>query len=88
MRARLLVGLILVLNGLAGCHYYEEFRSIKGDADIKEEIAEMQKAYRLCLEKYEGDPRAVKEHCSPYAQALRDMESHKPAARPLPGPGK
>ncbi len=81
MRARLLVGLILVLNGLAGCQYYEEFRSIKGDADIKEEIAEMQKAYRLCLRKYEGDPPAVKEHCSPYAQALHDMERRAPAVK-------
>ncbi len=81
MRARLLMGLILVLNGLAGCQYYEEFRSIKGDADIKEEIAEMQKAYRLCLEKYESDPAAAKEHCTPYAQALHDMERHKPAAK-------
>ncbi len=45
---------------LAGCQYYEEFRSIKGDADIKEEIAEMRKAYRLCLQKYEGDPAAQK----------------------------
>ncbi len=75
------MGLILVLNGLAGCQYYEEFRSIKGDADIKEEIAEMQKAYRLCLQKYESDPAAAKEHCSPYAEAIQNMEHRRPAVR-------
>ncbi len=81
MRARLLVGLILVLSGLAGCQYYEEFRSIKGDADIKEELAEMQKAHRLCLQKYESDPAAAKERCAPYAQAIHDMERRVPAVK-------
>ena len=66
---------------LAGCQYYEEFRSIKGDADIKEEIAEMRKAYRLCLQKYEGDPAVQKERCAPYAQSIQDYERRAPTAK-------
>ena len=81
MRARLLLCLILVLNGLAGCQYYQEYRSMKGDADIKEEVAELRKAHRLCLQKYENDPAAAKERCSPYAQAIQDMERRGPSAK-------
>ena len=81
MQIRLLLCLILMLNGLVGCQYYEEYRSIKGDADIKEEVAEMRKAYRLCLQKYENDPAAVKERCSPYAQAIQDIERKGPGGR-------
>ena len=73
-RLRMLVGLMLALTGLAGCQYYEEYRNIKGDADIKEEKAELLKAHRLCLQKYEGDPAAAKERCSPYALAILDIE--------------
>ena len=74
MRTSLSLCLLLLLTGLIGCQYYEEYRSIKGDADIKEEVAELRKAHRLCLQKYENDPAAAKEHCSPYAQAIQDME--------------
>ena len=81
MRTRLLLDLILMLISLAGCQYYEEYRSTKGDADIKEEIAEMRKAYRLCLQKYEGNPAASKENCSPYAQAIQDVERRGPSAK-------
>ena len=81
MRIRLLLCLLLTLNGLAGCQYYEEYRSLKGDADIKEEVAEMRKAYRLCLQKYENDPAAVKERCAPYSQAIQDIERKSPAAK-------
>jgi hypothetical protein len=51
-----------------------EYRNIKGDADIKEEKAELMKAHRLCLQKYEGDPAGQKERCAPYAQAIQDIE--------------
>ncbi|PYX02274.1 MAG: hypothetical protein DMG85_21810 [Acidobacteria bacterium] len=78
LRVRVFLCLALLL---AGCQYYEEFRSIKGDADIKEEIAEMRKAYRLCLQKYEGDTAAVKERCAPYAQSIQEFERRAPAAK-------
>ena len=74
MRLRMLSGILLALTGLLGCQYYEEYRNIKGDADIKEEKAELMKAHRLCLQKYEGDPAGQKERCAPYAQAIQDIE--------------
>ncbi len=66
--------MLLLLTSLAGCQYYEEFRNTKGDADIKEEKAELMKAHRLCLQKYEGDPASQKERCAPYVQAIQDVE--------------
>lgn len=77
MSTRLFLCLALMLT-TAGCQYYEEYRSTKADADIKEEIAEMRKAYRLCLQKYESDTAAQKERCAPYAQAVQDMERRTP----------
>lgn len=73
MRRRMLVALILAAH-LAGCQYYQEYRNTKGEADIKEEKAELLKAHRLCLQKYENDPAAQKERCGPYAQSIQDME--------------
>ena len=81
MRTSLSLCLFLLLTGLIGCQYYEEYRSLKGDADIKEEVAEMRKAYRLCLQKYENDPAGQKERCAPYAQAIQDIERRAPAAK-------
>jgi hypothetical protein len=63
-----------VVGSTAGCHYYEEFREKKGSADIKEETAEMMKAYRQCVQKYESEPAKVREFCSPYTQTIRESE--------------
>ena len=69
------LSLAVLLCGLVtGCHYYEEFRVLQGTADIKSEQADMMRAYRLCLQKYETDPHRAKEHCAPYAQSLREIE--------------
>lgn len=81
MRLRMLVGFLLALPSLIGCQYYEEYRNIKGDADIKEEKAELMKAHRLCLQKYENDPAAAKERCAPYAQAVQDIDRRGPAGK-------
>jgi hypothetical protein len=51
------------------------------DADIKEEKAELLKAHRLCLQKYEGDPAGQKDRCAPYAQAVQDIERRGPAGK-------
>jgi hypothetical protein len=80
MFVRLFLCLSLAL-AVTGCQYYQQYRSIKGDADLKEEVAEMRKAYRLCLGKYENDLASSREHCSPYAQAIQDMEHRGPAAK-------
>lgn len=57
-----------------GCHYYEEYRVLKSTADIQDEKAELLKAYRLCLAKYQDEPPKAKEVCAPYTQSLRELE--------------
>lgn len=64
----------LFLIGLAGCQYYEQTRVLKSKADVQEEQAELLKAYRHCLARYEDDPPKAKEHCSVYTQQLREIE--------------
>jgi hypothetical protein len=68
----LLVSLLLVSSW--GCHYYEDFRLKKTQADVQEERAELMKAYRQCLQKYESDPQKSREFCAPYTQSLREIE--------------
>ena len=69
------LGMMMVLSAMAaGCHYYEDFRIKQGTADIKSEQAELMRAYRECLQKYEADPPKAKEHCAPYTQSLREIE--------------
>ena len=68
----LLVSLSLV--SLLGCHYYEDFRLKKTQADVQEEKAELMRAYRECLKKYEGEPQKSREFCAPYTQSLREIE--------------
>jgi len=64
----------LLLVSLSGCHYYEDFRLKKTQADTQEERAELMKAYRQCLQKYENDPSKSREYCAPYTQSLREIE--------------
>jgi hypothetical protein len=64
----------LVLTSLLGCHYYEDFRLKKTQADVQEERAELIKAYRQCLQRYESDPQKSREFCAPYTQSLREIE--------------
>ena len=71
----------LLLSGLAGCHYYEDFRLKKTQADVQEERAELMRAYRECLQKYESDPRKARDHCSAYTQSLREIETRHESAR-------
>jgi hypothetical protein len=81
MRTSLSLCLVFLLAGLLGCQYYEEYRNTKGEADIKEEKAELLKAHRLCLQKYESDPAVAKERCASYTQAIQDFERRTPAAK-------
>lgn len=64
----------LLLAGLPGCHYYEDFRLKKTQADVQEERAELMRAYRECLKKYESEPSKSREFCAPYTQSLREIE--------------
>lgn len=62
---------VFVMNG---CHYYEEYRVMKSTADLQDEKAELLRAYRQCLVKYQDDPPKAKEICAPYTQSLREIE--------------
>ncbi|MEQ1793726.1 MAG: hypothetical protein ABL970_05985 [Nitrospira sp.] len=70
----IMFSLMLGLASLTGCHYYEEYRVLKSTADIQDEKAELLKAYRLCLVKYQDEPPKAKEVCAPYTQSLREIE--------------
>jgi hypothetical protein len=62
------------LCSVSACHYYEEFRVLKSTADLKEEQAEMMRAHRECLQKYEAEPAKARDHCAPYTQTLRELD--------------
>ena len=79
--ALLKIAFCLLLLMLSGCHYYEEYRVLKSTADIQDEKAELLKAYRLCLSKYQDDPPKSKEICGPYTQTLREIEVRHPSNR-------
>ncbi|MFO0706033.1 MAG: hypothetical protein U0412_04180 [Nitrospira sp.] len=66
---------------LPACHYYEEYRVLKSTADIQDEKAELLKAYRLCLAKYQDEPPKAKEMCGPYTQSLREIEVRHQSSR-------
>ncbi len=76
MRGNLARIMVCVAVGVScsGCHYYKEYRVLTSKADIQDEQAELMKAYRLCLGKYEQDPPRAKEVCGPYTPMLRDAE--------------
>lgn len=74
-------GVALWLCILTGCHYYEEYRVLKSKADMQDEHAELLKAYRLCLAKYQDDPPKAKEICGPYTQSLREIEVKHQSSR-------
>jgi hypothetical protein len=58
----------------------QRYRQRKADADKREEVAQLLKSYRLCLQRYEAEPEKAKEYCSMYAHALHgiDAESSLP----------
>ena len=62
-----------ILVSLTSC-FYEDFRLKKTQADVQEERAELMKAYRECLKKYENDPQKSRDFCAPYTQSLREIE--------------
>ncbi|MCE9536751.1 MAG: hypothetical protein K8R65_10135 [Nitrospirae bacterium] len=75
MKQAVMFGLALwCIFTITGCHYYEEYRVLKSTADLQDERAELLKAYRLCLTKYQDEPPKAKEMCSPYTQSLREIE--------------
>ena len=53
----------------------------KGTADIREETADLLRAYRLCLQRYEAEPPQAKEYCGPYTQSLREIDIKRETLR-------
>ncbi len=52
----------------------QAYQQRKADTEVRQETANLLKAYRLCLQKYENDPAKAKENCSVYTQALHEIE--------------
>jgi len=83
-------GVLSVLVFAAGCAYGQSsdcssyvgdyaiqcqaYQQRKADTEVRQETANLLKAYRLCLQKYENDPTKAKENCSVYTQALHEIE--------------
>ena len=65
---------VLLLINLFGCQYYADYRLKQTQSDVQEERAELMKAYRECLKKYENDPQKSRDFCAPYTQSLREIE--------------
>jgi hypothetical protein len=52
----------------------QAYHQRKADTAVRQETANILKAYRICLQKYEDDPAKAKEHCAVYTQALHEIE--------------
>jgi len=75
----LLLGTV-VLTGLPGCLSVRgggdsDMKASKNAAEtaISQEVAEMVKLYRICLQKNEDNPVKAKENCGLYRDAIRDL---------------
>jgi hypothetical protein len=69
---------IIVLFGLPGCISIggdSETKASKNAAEIAiyQEVAEMVKLYRSCLQKNEENPLKARESCGLYKDAIRDL---------------
>lgn len=62
---------ILQLTSLSGCLSYEHSNS--PGVRIENEVGELVKLYRLCLQKYEAEPVKAKENCAGYRDAIHDL---------------
>lgn len=52
----------------------QEYKQREADAALRNETAQLLKAYRLCLAKHEAEPAKAKENCAVYTQALHEVE--------------
>lgn len=64
---------ILQLTSLSGCLSYEHSKADSPGVRIENEVGELVKLYRLCLQKYESEPVKAKEHCAGYRDAIHDL---------------
>ena len=66
--------LIVCCLSMSACHYYQDYRQKKAEADVTDEKAALMKSYRECLIKYEDDATGTQERCSAYNDMLRRMD--------------
>jgi len=66
--------LIVCCLSMSACHYYQDYRQKKGNADVTEERAALMKSYRECLDKYKDDAAVTQERCGAYKDMLRRMD--------------
>jgi hypothetical protein len=64
---------ILQLTSLSGCLSYEHTKADSPGVRIENEVGELVKLYRMCLQKYEAEPVKAKENCAGYRDAIRDL---------------
>jgi hypothetical protein len=62
---------ILQLTSLSGCLSYGHSNS--PGVRIENEVGELVKLYRMCLQKYEAEPVKAKENCAGYRDAIHDL---------------
>lgn len=69
----LMTPLVMVL--LSGCLGWGTSDSTKHSPEttMQNEVAELVKIYRLCLQKYEENAEKAKEHCAIYKEAIREI---------------
>jgi len=59
---------------MSACHYYQDYRQKKAEADVTDEKAALMKSYRECLIKHEDDTTVTRERCNAYNDMLRRMD--------------
>lgn len=52
----------------------QDYRQRKASADISQEMAELLRSYRACLQNYDGDLVKAKDSCAAYSQVLQGIE--------------
>jgi len=64
---------LLQLTSLSGCFSFEHAQTDSPGVRIENEVGELVKLYRMCLQKYEAEPVKAKENCAGYRDAIRDL---------------
>jgi len=64
---------ILQITSLSGCLSFGHSNTDPPGVRIENEVGELVKLYRLCLQKYEAEPVKAKENCAGYRDAIHDL---------------
>lgn len=64
---------ILQITALSGCLSFGHSNAEAPGVRIENEVGELVKLYRMCLQKYEAEPVKAKENCAGYREAIHDL---------------